>query len=74
MKPVGVYEVTGPRRFRGHEPGAEFAAALDPYQELRAIRRGSIRLIERQAADLPAGKYRLPDGWPNTREESERGG
>jgi hypothetical protein len=61
---MGRYQVVGKRAYRDHAPGAMFEAVLDPDAEARAISRGSIRLIERLPADLPAGKYRLPLGWP----------
>lgn len=60
MKPLARYEVCGTRIFKGFPPGVEFEADLDPYQEARAIRRGSIRLLERLTADLVPGSYRLP--------------
>lgn len=64
MKQVGRYEVVGRRVYRGHKPGEVFDAYLDVPAERRAIGRGSIRLIERVPADLTAGMYRLPAGWP----------
>lgn len=64
MSDLGVYEVCGRRIYRGHMPGEVFEARLDPNAEARAINRGSIRLLERVAADLPPGSYRLPVGWP----------
>jgi hypothetical protein len=63
---VGRYLVSGKRAYRGHDPGTEFEARLDVFAEARAIGRGSIQLLERLAADLPADKYRLPQGWPGT--------
>lgn len=63
---IGVYEVTGERAYRGHDPGTTFWAVLDPNAEQRAINRGSIRVIERLAAALPEHRYRLPIGWPTT--------
>jgi hypothetical protein len=65
---LGRYEVCGRRIYRGHPPGAVFEAKLDPAAEARAIRRGSIRLLERLTADLPPGKYRLPLGWPTIKQ------
>lgn len=62
---MGRYRVTGKRAYRGHLPGSEFEAVLDPNAEHRAINRGSITLLERLHADLPRGRYKLPVGWPN---------
>ncbi len=60
----GVYLVTGHRQYRGHDPGDQFEARLDPLAEQRAIQRGAIRLLERIIPTLPEGDYRLPDDWP----------
>jgi hypothetical protein len=73
VRRLGVYEVTGRRGYRGHQPGERFEAVLDPNAETRAINRGSIRLLERLDPDLPAGKYRLPTGWPITAERNGDG-
>lgn len=59
----GMYEVTGRRPFRGHQPGETFEAQLDHGAEARAIRRGDIRLIERVTVQVPAGSYAFPEGW-----------
>ena len=66
MTELGRYQVVGRRAYRGHLPGTEFEAVLDPNAEGRAIARGSIRLLERLVADLPPVSYRLPTGWPKT--------
>lgn len=71
MNDLGRYEVIGRRAYRGHQPGEEFEARLDRAAETRAINRGSIRLLERFTADLTAGSYRLPDGWPPTTQEGK---
>lgn len=68
MNSLGVYQVVGTRAYRGHQPGEVFESVLDPAAEARAIDRGSIRLLDRLEADLPHGKYRLPAGWPTTKE------
>ncbi len=60
MKELGRYRVVGRRAYRDHQPGEEFEACLDRDAEARAINRGSIRLLERVAADLKPGSYRLP--------------
>jgi hypothetical protein len=41
-----VYKVTG-AAFRGHQPGEEFEADLDPDQERRAKARGQIKVVKR---------------------------
>lgn len=60
----GVYEVTGSRQYRGHEPGTVFEAILERGAEQRAISRGDIRLIRHVQPGLEPGSYRLPPGWP----------
>lgn len=60
----GIYEVTGPRKYRGHDPGTTFEASLDPNVEQRAIQRRDIRLIRRVTPSLLPGSYRLPHDWP----------
>ena len=68
MNFLGVYEVVGRRAYRGHQPGDRFEARLDRNAEARAVARGSIRLLERVADDLPPN-YRLPYGWPGATTE-----
>jgi hypothetical protein len=63
---MGRYLVSGHRAYRGHMPGTEFEAVLDSAAEARAVRRGSIELLERMVADLPPN-YRLPSGWPTNK-------
>lgn len=58
------YLVCGTRRYRGHEPGMVFDAALDPLAEQRAIARGAIRLLARIPPMLEPGSYQLPQDWP----------
>jgi hypothetical protein len=58
----GVYLVTGKRRYRGHEPGTTFEAALERGAEWRAIDRGDIRLIRRVTPRVP-DEHGFPDGW-----------
>jgi hypothetical protein len=59
----GVYQVTGKRQYRGHEPGTTFEAILDPGAERRAIVRGDIKLIRHITPGLAPGSYRLPPDW-----------
>lgn len=63
MRTYSVYLVTGKREYRGHTPGSEFEAVLDPGPEQRAIDRGDIRLVRRVEPDLEPGSFVLPDGW-----------
>jgi hypothetical protein len=60
---AAIYRVVGTRRFRGHEPGTEFSARLEPLAVNRAIRRGAIELVEKIEPCLRRGSYTLPDGW-----------
>lgn len=71
MNTLGRYEVTGRFAYRGHQPGSIFEARLPDNAEIRAINRGSIRLIERVADDLRPSSYRLPVGWPPQQKGSE---
>lgn len=57
---MSVYKVTGPTAYRGHQPGEIFEAMLDPLAEVRALRRGNIRLLERSKTALVPGSYTLP--------------
>lgn len=65
---VGVYVVTGSRRYRGHEPGTEFHAKLEPGPERRAVDRGDIRVIDRIVPTIQPGSYQLPTGWLTTQQ------
>lgn len=65
--PIGIYRVSGARAYRGHEPGTEFGARLNPLAEARAIRRGAIELLDRIAPTLESGSFRLPLGWTTTK-------
>jgi hypothetical protein len=64
---IGLYRVVGRRRYRGHEPGEEFVAELEPRAEVRAITRGDIELLERVVPALEAGSWELPEGWAKPR-------
>lgn len=59
----GVYQVTGRRQYRGHEPGSTFKASLAPSVEQRAIDRGDIKLLRRITPTLVPGSYTLRR-WP----------
>lgn len=59
----GRYEVTGIRQYRGHMPGEEFVAKLEPRIERWAISSGQIALLERVTPSLVPGSYRLPLDW-----------
>lgn len=62
--PYGVYEVTGWRKYRGHETGTIFEASLDPAVEQRAIARGAIRLLERVTPSVVPAHFKPPAKWP----------
>lgn len=64
------YLVSGQRAFRGHAPGSEFEAVLDPLNEGRALRRGDIEVLERFIPTLQPGSFTLPTGWANPRKEN----
>lgn len=61
---LGVYEVTGRRIYRGHEPGTVFEARIAETVAARAIKRGDITLLEYVTPNLP-DEYGLPKGWTN---------
>ena len=54
--------VIGTRAYRGHDPGQDFYAVLDPRAEQRAVARGAIRVLDRLEPVLP-DNYELPRGW-----------
>jgi hypothetical protein len=66
---AGIYRVIGNRRYRGHEPGTEFSARLEPLAESRAITRGDLELVDRMEPELPRGAFRLPVGWTESPQE-----
>lgn len=66
---ASLYEVTGKRSVRGHEPGSTFEAVLDPAAERRAMLRGDIRRIRRVTPALRPGSYTFPHGWLTTARE-----
>lgn len=59
----GRYRVTGSRAYRGHAPGSVFDAVMPASVEARAVRRGSVELVERITPALQEGSYELPSGW-----------
>lgn len=59
----GRYRVIGSREYRGHAPGSVFDAVLPASIEARAVRRGSVELVERVTPTLEQGSYELPSGW-----------
>lgn len=61
MKTCGVYRVTGKRDYRGHTPGTEFAALIEPRAEYRAVMRGSIEKIGTVVPE--PGPFTFPQGW-----------
>lgn len=68
MTDLGLYEVTGRRAYRGHDPGTTFEARIAPGPERRAVDRGDIRLIERFTPTIQPGSLTLPAGWLTTQE------
>jgi hypothetical protein len=70
--PIGIYRVAGSRAYRGHEPGTEFGARLEPLAEARAIRRGSIELVDRMTPELERGSFSLPREWQTTKEDGRK--
>ena len=58
----GLWQVTGKRIYRGHEPGTQFEASLQDGPAGRAVARGDIVLLEEFTPALPA-EYQLPEGW-----------
>jgi hypothetical protein len=56
-----TYKVVGTTYFRGHAPGEEFQADLEPEQERRAKERGQIRVVKR-ADTKPTKKEEEADG------------
>ena len=59
----GRYKVTGVRHYRGHMPGEEFTARIEPRIERWAVNAGLIALLERVTPSLVPGSYRLPPDW-----------
>lgn len=64
-----LYEVTGDRRFRGHDHGELFEANLDRAAERRAVARGDIRVIERVTPSIDAAMLDMPSGWLKQQKE-----
>lgn len=60
---MATYIVRGPLRYRDHDVGEIFEAVLDPDAEQRALRLGTIEVIDPKRTELRPGSYRLPDGW-----------
>lgn len=58
----GLWEVTGKRIYRGHEPGTQFEATLQGGPASRAVARGDIVLLEQFVPQVPAD-HQLPEGW-----------
>lgn len=63
---MSLYKVTGPRAYRGHEPGATFEATLNEAAEQRALSRQAIRKVVDGVPTLQPGSWLLPGGWPTT--------
>lgn len=54
-----IYRV-GARPYRGHRPGEEFEAMLEPAAERRALERGAISIVRKGKPALQPDSYRLP--------------
>lgn len=63
------YLVTGRRKYRWHDPGSVFEAALEVDAERRAIERGAIRVLGVVVPDVQDGSYMIPSNWPESRPE-----
>ncbi len=61
--PHGIYKVVGRTEYRGHKPGETFVARLDMNAAARAIKRGSIALVDQVDPSLDPGRLVLPKGW-----------
>lgn len=57
------YKVIGRRQYRGHSPGDIFEARFDAAIE-RAVYRKDIEILDVITPELPAGRFKLPRGWP----------
>ena len=60
---MSVYRVLGPHRYREHEVGETFEAYLEPDVESRALRHGTLELLERSEPGLQPGSFTFPRGW-----------
>jgi hypothetical protein len=58
---MSFYRVIGPVPYRNHPPGSTFEATLEEKAEERAIRRGSIALLDRNPPTLRDGSWTLPE-------------
>lgn len=65
------YEVLRPNGYRGFPHGSVFEAVIDKAAEIRAIKRGDIRVIERTTEAIQPDSYRLPAGWTNQKKKEE---
>jgi hypothetical protein len=63
---VTTYLVKGPGRYLGTEPGSILVAALDEGMEERAIRRGSIEIVDGRPCSIKQTLCGLPRGWKIT--------
>lgn len=64
-----TYLVTGDANFLGFAPGATFVAQLEGGLEERALKRGSIKVVERSTVTLDETRVVMPRGWKTTSEE-----
>lgn len=60
---MSVYRVTGGNSYRGYLPGEVFIGELEPEIEARAVKRGSIEIVEAGPVSLDATRVTFPAGW-----------
>lgn len=63
---MSIYQVTGPRSYRGHPTGDIFETILSPDSEALALRVGAIRVLEHSTPGLRPGSWKPPRGWHTT--------
>ncbi len=61
-----VYRVLDRKRYRGHGQGETFQANLETAAERRAITRGAIEVVLKEAVSIQPDLLTMPDGWPTT--------
>lgn len=66
-----VYRVTGPYRYREHQPGELFEATLPPDVEARAVNRGAVEIVDANPVSLQPGSWTLADGWRTDQQTEE---
>lgn len=68
LKPkLAVYLVTGRRAYREHNPGETFEANLEEDVVERAVRHGTIRVLDPSPVAIKPGSWRPPRHWETRR-------